>query len=178
MRIFLFLLLALTSKCWADGGVILSRQKVENLDITVFASPAPLRAGPVDVSVLVQEANSTKPLLDAKVEVVWNSSPDAPTEWMPPCCSMNVGERLLAVTGHSQNKTLYSVIVPIKSAGPSQLAVRVQRGDVSAALFCDIEVQPPRSPIMAYWPFLAFPPVLIAGFTLHQRLSRRKSDSV
>jgi len=177
MKTFLLLLLLITSTatyCRADGGVILSRQTINNLDVTVFASPAPLRAGPVDVSVLVQEAGKTDPLLDATVEVVWNANPDAPAEWMPPCCSMAVGERMSAVRGHSQNKTLYSAIVPIKSTGPSQLAIRVQRGDQSSALFCEVNVQPPRPPILAYWPFLAFPPVLIVGFTLHQRLSRRK----
>ncbi len=173
--ILLLLLLGLTAThCWADGGVILSRQTINGLDVTVFASPAPLRAGPVDVSVLVQEVGKTDPLLDATVEVVWNANPDAPTEWMPPCCSMGLGERMPAVRGHSQNKTLYSAIVPIKSAGPSQLAIRVQRGNTSSPLFCEIKVQPPRPPVLAYWPFLAFPPVLIVGFTLHQRLSRRK----
>lgn len=174
MRIFLLILIGLTTQAWADGGAIISRQKVDNLDITVFASPAPLRAGPVDVSVLVQEAGSVAPVMDATVEVVWNGSPQAPVEWLPPCCSMGALDRVSALRGHSQNKTLYSAIVPVKSAGPSQFSVRVQRGDVSAAISCDVQVQPPRSPILAYWPFLAFPPFFVAGFALHQRLSRKK----
>ena len=178
MRAFLFILwIGLSGTAWADGGAILARQKVGDLDVTIFASPAPLRAGPVDISVLVQEAGKTTTVMDANVEVVWSASPDAPIEWMPPCCSMGTLDRMPAVRGHSQNKTLYSAIVPVKSAGPSQFSVRIQRGDVSEAISCDVEVQPPRSPILAYWPFLAFPPFFIAGFALHQRLSRKKSVS-
>lgn len=174
MRIFLLIFIGFVARGWADGGAILSRQKVENLDITIFASPAPLRAGPVDVSVLVQETGKTAPVMDAAVEVIWNASPDAPVEWLPPCCSMGALDRMPALRGHSQNKTLYSAIVPVKSAGPSQFSVRVKRGDTVAAITCDVDVQPPRSPVFAYWPFLAFPPFFVAGFALHQRLSRKK----
>jgi hypothetical protein len=178
MRIFLLLLIGLTARCWADGGVILSRQKIDNLDLTVFAAPAPLRAGPVDISVLVQEAGKPDPVLDAQVEVVWTANPDAPTEWMPACCSMGTGNRMNATLSNSQNKTLYSAMVPIKSAGISHLSVHVKRGDVSAPLSCEINVLPPRPPVLAYWPFLAFPPVLIVGFTIHQRLTRLRKESV
>ena len=38
----------------ADGGAILARRAINGLEVTIFASPVPPRAGPVDVSVLVQ----------------------------------------------------------------------------------------------------------------------------
>ena len=54
---------------------------------------------------------------------------------------------------------------------------RYERADVSLlpALTPDLEVLPPRAPALAYWPFLALPPFAIAGFALHQRLSRRRT---
>ena len=57
---FLHLTLLAAVCCHADGGAILARQTINGLGLTVFASPAPLRAGPVDVSVLVQEGEKTR----------------------------------------------------------------------------------------------------------------------
>ena len=58
-------LLAATSG-HADGGAILARRAINGLEVTIFASPVPPRAGPVDVSVLVQRDESA--ILDAEGE--------------------------------------------------------------------------------------------------------------
>lgn len=159
--------------CHGDGGAIIARQTVNGFEMTVFASPAPVRAGPVDVSVLVQE--SDKPILDATVEVTWKASSAAAPEWLPPCCTMDSGaERVPALRAHSNNRFLYSAIVPMKFAGPSELIIRVARGGQEAVLSCAVEVRPPRPAVLAFWPWLAFPPVAVAGFALHQRLSRSR----
>ena len=61
------ILLTAASHSFGDGGTILKRETLNGLNVTVFASPSPLRAGPVDVSVLVQDGD--KPVLDATVEL-------------------------------------------------------------------------------------------------------------
>jgi hypothetical protein len=173
---FAFTLLAAVC-CHADGGAILARQTINGLGLTVFASPAPLRAGPVDVSVLVQEGERT--VLDATVEVAWSASPSSSPEWMPPCCAMESGTaRTPAVRAHSNNRLLYSAIVPMRSSGPSELVIRVAQGGREALLSCDVEVRPPLPAALAFWPWLVLPPVAIAGFALHQNLvkSRQKGD--
>ncbi|MFZ0712472.1 MAG: hypothetical protein WAM53_20705 [Terrimicrobiaceae bacterium] len=164
--------------CHGDGGAILARQTINGLELTVFASPSPLRAGPVDVSVLVQEGQT--PLLDANVEVTWSAGSTPSAEWVPPCCAMESdAQRIPAVRAHSNNRFLYSAIVPMKSSGPSELVIKVERGGREASLSCDLEVRPPMPRALAFWPWLAFPPVAIAGFAIHQSLlrSRRKGDS-
>jgi hypothetical protein len=173
---FAFSLLAAVC-CHADGGAILAKQTINGLGLTIFASPAPLRAGPVDVSVLVQDGQT--PVLDATVEVAWSASSSSSLEWVPPCCTMESGkERIPAVRAHSNNRLLYSAIVPMKSSGPSELVIRVAQGGREALLSCVLEVRPPLPPALAFWPWLVFPPVAIAGFVLHQNLvkSRRKGD--
>ena len=40
----------------ADGGQVRLTQRHGDMQITVFTSPSPLRAGPVDVSVCIQDA--------------------------------------------------------------------------------------------------------------------------
>ncbi|HEY5704146.1 MAG TPA: hypothetical protein VIS96_01065 [Terrimicrobiaceae bacterium] len=160
----------------ADGGAILARQTVNGLGLTVFASPAPLRAGPVDVSVLVQDGEA--PVLDAAVEVTWQASSSS-SDWLPPCCTMESGAaRVPAVRAHSNNKFLYSAIVPMRSSGPSEIVVKVTQGGREALLSCDVEVEAPLPPALAFWPWLVLPPVAIAGFALHQNLvkSRQKAD--
>lgn len=158
----------------ADGGVILTRQTVNGLDLTIFASPVPLRAGPVDISVLIQDAESGAPVLDGSVEVAWSSVAPSSPEWLPPCCSMNTAtDKIAATLAHSQNKLLYSAIVPIRSSGTSELVIRAGAGSREALLSCPIEAGPPAPPTAAYWPWLALPPLCIAGFCLHQRISRR-----
>ena len=51
---------------WPDGGVVRSRETRGGLVVTVFTAPDPLRAGPQDVSVLVQDPSGT-PVLHAEV---------------------------------------------------------------------------------------------------------------
>ena len=169
----LLLFLLFPGMLLADGGVVLTRQTINDLDITVFASPQPLRAGPVDISVLVQKDKTA--ILDAGVEIAWSPSSSSSPAWMPPCCSMDQNtDKIPATRAHSQNKLIYSAIVPIRSSGSSELIVRVNASGHEALLSTDITVGPPRPPALAYWPWLALPPFAIAGFAIHQRLSRRK----
>lgn len=173
--LWLMALLCLPGLLRADGGAILAKQTVNGLDLTVFASPMPLRAGPVDISVLVQKENAPAALLDANVEIAWSSVASTSPDWMPPCCSMDKNtDKIPATRGHSQNKFLYSAIVPVKSSGASELVIRVTRNGEEALLSCDVQAGPPRAPALAYWPWLAFPPVAILGFALNQKLGRRK----
>jgi hypothetical protein len=159
--------------CHADGGGVIARQTLNGLRVTVLASPMPLRAGPVDVSVLVQDGE--KAVLDAAVEIAWRSAPNSPPDWLPPCCSMDSRtERIPAVRAHSNNKFLYSAIVPVKSAGPSELVIDVSSGGREASLRCSVEVRRALPPALAFWPWLLFPPVAIAGFALHQSLVRSR----
>jgi hypothetical protein len=162
--------------CYGDGGTVITRQTIDGLLVTVFAAPAPLRAGPVDVSVLLQKGE--KPVLDALVDISWQAKAASSADWLPPCCTMESGtEKIPALRSHSNNRFLYSGIVPMKTAGPSVLKIRVLEGGREVLLSCDLDVQRPLLPLLAFWPWLAFPPVAIAGFVLHQKLSRPRQRS-
>src|SRR5207244_1994724 len=63
------LLLAPSSLLRADGGAVRLSQRAGGYQIAVFTSPTPLRAGPVDVSVLVQDAATGECVPDARVTV-------------------------------------------------------------------------------------------------------------
>ena len=53
----------------ADGGAVRLRQSTGGYQIAVFTSPTPFRAGPVDVSVLVQDAATEECMPEAQVTV-------------------------------------------------------------------------------------------------------------
>src|SRR5262249_38640230 len=53
----------------ADGGTLRLLERAGNYQVAVFTSPTPLRAGPVDVSVLVQDAATGECLPQAHVTV-------------------------------------------------------------------------------------------------------------
>jgi hypothetical protein len=45
----------------ADGGAMRLSERAGGYRVTVFTDPTPLRAGPVDVSVFVQDADTGEP---------------------------------------------------------------------------------------------------------------------
>src|SRR5947209_8738532 len=53
----------------ADGGTVRLSERAGGYQVTVFTAPTPFRAGPVDISVLVQDAAGGEPVPDVAVEV-------------------------------------------------------------------------------------------------------------
>src|SRR5262249_47301259 len=53
----------------ADGGRVVLSQRQDNYQITVFVAPDPLRAGPVDISLMLQDTASGQPIAEAQIDV-------------------------------------------------------------------------------------------------------------
>ena len=53
----------------ADGGTVRLSERQGNYRITVFTSPTPLRAGPIDLSVFVQDVTTGEPLSGVQVTI-------------------------------------------------------------------------------------------------------------
>src|ERR1044071_736866 len=51
----------------ADGGVVIFQRTGPPFTITVFSTEMPLRPGPADLSVLLEQPDSHSPILDAEV---------------------------------------------------------------------------------------------------------------
>ncbi len=58
-----------TKGALADGGTVQFTKAAGPFVVTVFATPSPLRAGPVDISLMIQQSNNQQPLLDCDVEI-------------------------------------------------------------------------------------------------------------
>src|SRR5262245_10514020 len=54
---------------WADGGAVRLSEQHGNYQIAVLTAPAPLRAGPIDVSVLIQKTGNNEVVMDGQVTI-------------------------------------------------------------------------------------------------------------
>jgi hypothetical protein len=143
----------------ADGGVLRLRQASGPFLISIFTASDPLRAGPLDLSVLVQDRSSGENILDASVDLALQPlDSDSPP--------------LLARATHEQatNKLLDAAIVKIPAPGRWGLRIDVRRGPDEATATTELQVAPPPPRLAAIWPYLLLPPFAIAVFALHQAL--------
>ena len=175
MKRALLILVALGSFAYADGGSVIFQKQEGDFQVTVFGLPSPLRAGPVDLSVLIQEIATREPVLDAQVSlsvtpISAEIEPGAEV-WTPPCCSLKRSDDFYVATrSQAQNKLMYHAFFPIPASGKWNLAVEVRRGNAAHYLVGPVEVAPPLKPMLAYWPLLALPFLAIGGFVLNRSL--------
>jgi hypothetical protein len=150
------------STAFADGGAVQLRSEAGGLAITVFTTPAPLTAGPIDVSLLLQDRDSLKPVLDADVSLLLRSR------------STNCEIRATASHGQATNKLLYAAPLMLTESGAWQIAVSVLRNGKRAEIGGTIEVLPAPQMAASYWGYVAFPPLAIVGFAVREFLLRRR----
>lgn len=156
----LFLLAA--PAAWSDGGVVRLRETRGGLVVTVFTAPDPLRAGPQDVSVLVQDPSGA-PVLDAEVTLRFD----------PPARS-SAGFAVRALRAQATNKLLQAAQVDLREVGKWRLGVAVSRAGQAAEFSCALPVEASAHGITDLWGVLALPPVMVVLFALNQALRRRR----
>jgi len=146
----------------ADGGTVQFRQKTGPFWVSLFTTPAPLRPGRVDLSVLLESEATHQPLLDAAVHIV-----------------IRKGARTIildATRAQATNKLLYASQADIPSPGRWDVKVVVDRNGQQAAAAGTLLVLDPLPPILIYWPYFAIVPAFILLFAIHQFLRHRENQ--
>jgi hypothetical protein len=144
------ILLALIPALLADGGAIQSRQEAGPFVVTVFAAPA-------ELSVLVQNRETLEPDLDATVSIrLQHGDSDVTVQ---------------ATREQAHNKLLRAAAVSLDQPGEWRYTVTVNQSSITGAM----NVPPAAPKLASYWSYLAFPPVCIALFAVHQRLRARQT---
>jgi hypothetical protein len=139
-----------------DGGTVSFRGKAGPYELTVFTAPSPLRAGPVDVSVLVQDAKG-EPLPTAAVTLA-----------LAPRGRNGPPLHAAATAEAATNKLLKSALFELPSPGSWDVAVTIAEGDNTAHVGFSLEVLEPLPAWMAPSWWDAWPLLAIAFYTLHQ----------
>ena len=144
----------------ADGGAVQFEKSAGPFVITVFTTPAPLRAGPVDISLMVQSRENQRPLLDCQALVQLHKEG-----------AMSV--RSEATHEAAQNKLLYAAQMNVPEPGLWEIEITIRQGDDSTLIAGELSVAPSNPVLLAYWRSLALPPLFISLFAVNQWLKRR-----
>jgi hypothetical protein len=149
----------------ADGGAVQFRKEAGPFMITVFTAPAPLSAGPVDISLLLQNRNGLEPVLDAGVSLILRSEASG--------AEIEAGP----TRERAQNKLLYAAPVALAESGKWQINVSILRNGERTEATGTINVAPAAEERTSYWGYIAFPPLTIVLFVIRERLLLRKAKA-
>ncbi len=178
LRAAVFLMLAVAPGLFADGGLPVGQVEEDGLRVTLFAAPVPVRAGPLDASVLIQEMPSNRPVTDAEVRMSVRQvgiSTGRPVRMPSWCSSVASGTAVPATAAHSANKLLVGAYLALSEPGRWEVTVEVgYRGGVTRAVF-PLNVAPPPAPLVTWWPLLAMVPLGVALYAWRARILRRST---
>jgi len=121
-----------------DGAVVRAHGVSGPFEVSVFGDSGPLRAGPADLSVLVQARNSGGVILDADVDLAVESASTAPAI-------------VHATRGQSVNKLLQAATIEVPPAGSWNLRVSVREGSSKGTLAAEQNAAPPAAETGFIW---------------------------
>lgn len=134
----LAVLLAFAAGARANGGQVrIAAERVGPYEVTVFTSPVPLRAGELDVSVLLQRPGSPEIVEDARIAVVVTTAGGE-----------TVG-RFPATHEQATNKLYYAAKFPLKQPGHYRITVEISGPGGGGTVGFETAVEPAGD--QAWW---------------------------
>jgi hypothetical protein len=153
-----------SSFLWADGGTVRLSEQQGDYRITVFTAPIPLRAGPVDISVFVQEAATAEPVPEVRVTIKAVRRGSFAAAICHP-----------ATTAAATNKLYHAALFNLPEPGWYALEVSVDGALGEARVCFEVEAAEPLPQWLVMWPLFGWPVVAIVLFGVHQLLVRGRS---
>jgi hypothetical protein len=147
----------------ADGGIVIFQRALPPFTITLFSTELPLRPGPADLSILLEQPDDHSPILDAQVFLELEHE---------------TGMIIHAEASRRQarNKLLYCSLINLPAPGQWKMRVHVIHGNTAAEMLSDLVVAAPQPLLLSYWKLTAAPPIIIILFIVNQWLGRRASN--
>jgi hypothetical protein len=149
----------------ADGGSLCLSARNGGYHVTVFSAPTPLRAGPVDISVLVQDGSTRAPMPDARVMVRMT----------------RLGRPVLefpATREAATNKLFRAAQFGLPESGRWEMQVQVEGLHGTAVVGGELEAAGPLPRWQQMWLWIEWPALAIVLFGIHQVLVRRRLASI
>lgn len=154
-------------QCRADGGRVVHIERLDDVTITVFAAPSPLTAGPVDVSFLVQDAESSQAIPNASISILYQK------ETAPEHAGESPSVAAAASRELATNKLLQAAIVDLPSGGEWRITTTVTIDDRKAEF--DFTLSFTEATSQSEWrKAVALPLLGIALFAIHRQLKRAR----
>ena len=142
-----------TTTC-ADGGTLQFSERRSGMTISLFTSPAPLRVGQIDFSVLVQPLSDDLPV---QVYVSRDADP-----------SQRLGGQ--ATNAAATNKLFRAIQLELPEPGRWRVEVAVAGAE---PIICEIEVGPSLPAWLELAAWIGWPSIAVALFAIHQWLVAR-----
>jgi hypothetical protein len=152
----------LSGTCRADGGAVRAITRDGSYQISVFTSPTPLVAGPVDISVLVQDAETLAALTGTPVLI--SLTPRDP----------NGAGIILEATAEAAGNKLFRACAAELAPGWYDISAQCGSGKEVGRVRFALEVGPPPPRLAGLWPWFTWPAVPVLLFGLHEFLARRR----
>jgi hypothetical protein len=145
-----------------DGGAVRLSQQAGPYRVTVFTAPTPLRTGPADVSVFVQDGAGGEALPDVTVRII-----------LTPSGRWGQTQEARATREAATNKLFQAATFDLPVPGRWQLVAAVEGPRGEARCACEVEVEAPPPRWVELWPWFAWPVVPVVLYVLHQVLGRK-----
>jgi hypothetical protein len=146
----------------ADGGTVRLSERLGPYQVSVFTTPVPFRAGPVDVSVLVLDAATARPASDVQVMI-----------GVAPVDQPQAMSRYPATSETATNKLFHAAAFDLPAPGRWLVAVSIDgpQGPAQTRFEVSAAEPPPRWIEMGFWIGLPVVPILL--FAIYQLLTWR-----
>lgn len=141
----------------ADGGSVILQLKTASNSVTLFASPAAPSEGVSDFSVLVQDRQTSKAVLDADVDLTVCGSP------------------FRATRANARNKLLYAASVDL-SRGSCEISVTLTLKGHRDSMSGAINVAKGVDRTDGWFQYVIPAPLGVLVFALHQHLRNRQGS--
>jgi hypothetical protein len=156
-----------SSPALGDGGTLRFSGRRGDRVITVFTAPAPLRAGAIDLSVLVQDAETGKPITHVPVSVQAQLIGQSET-----------AIRAVATNEAATNKLMSAATLELLRPGRWRFDLSVQGLATATPITFDAEIADAQPPWLDISLWIAWPLLPIGLFVLHRlRLRRRPREA-
>jgi hypothetical protein len=160
-----FFIFSASSRLWADGGAVRLHEQAGAYQVTVFTSPTPFRAGPVDISVLLQDA-AGEMVTEARVTVRLTARATGAVLEYP------------ATVEAATNKLFYAAVFQLPEPGWWDVEIAVEGPNGPALLRFEVQADEPLPRWLELWPWFTWPALVIAIFGVHQLLVQRKTPQI
>jgi hypothetical protein len=144
-----------------DGGTVRMSGRVGSHEVTVFTSPTPVRVGPVDISVLIQDSASGEPVADERVRIEIS-----PRDRSGPVLNQ------VATTETATNKLFYAARFELPEPGAWDVEVHIQESPGVAPLRFTLPVAPALPRWLSLWAWIAWPALAVLVYGVHRFLVR------
>ena len=137
------------------------REKAGGYQIMIFTSPTPFRAGPVDISVLVQDAATEEYVPNVRVTVRRTARRTVEVLEYP------------ATAEAATNKLLRAAEFQLPEPGWWDVDIAVEGPHGPALVRFEVQADEPPPRWLELWPWFTWPALVVALFSVHRVLARK-----